>query len=249
VGLLLPAALGARGAERAWFALVAAVAGLGVVLSGSRGGWLATVAVLLAYGLAVAPRGRRAAYSCIVAAWAAVVAVLPPLGSRLFSRAEFSTRLDVWHAGLAEFVRSPVFGVGYGGFALHLAGLNIKTDFAGSVPPHTHNIWLQLGAETGVLGLGAFAALVIVAAHKTWATWKTDGDRWSLGLLLALLAVLVEGLVDDPMAVDSGYAALVFGCLLMASGQTLAPASVGAMPSSSTDRRQTVTDSVTTLLL
>jgi O-antigen ligase len=225
LGLFLPAALAARGAERAWLALVAIAAGLGVLLSGSRGGWVAMVAVLLAYAVVGAPRGRRPAYGIIVAGGAAVVALLPPISSRLFSHAEFTTRSDVWHAGLTEFLRFPIFGVGYGGFALHLAGPNVRTDIPGGVPPHAHNIWLQWGAETGVLGLAAFAALAIVAGHGAWRAWKTDsagetgGNLWPLGLLLALLAVMVQGLVDDPMAVDSGYAALVFGCLFMASAE------------------------------
>jgi O-antigen ligase len=217
VGLLLPAALAARGAERAWFAVVAAAAGLGVLLSGSRGGWVAMMAVFVAYGVAVAPRGRRAATGLIVAGLAAVAAMPPPVRSRLFSHAEFTTRPVVWHAAVVEFLRSPVVGVGYGGFALQLPELGI-----GGVPPHAHNIWLQWGAETGVLGLAAFAALAIVAVHGAWsARKKTDGNAWSLGLLLALLAVMVQGLVDDPMAVDSGYGALVFGCLLMASAEIL----------------------------
>jgi hypothetical protein len=38
---------------------------------------------------------------------------------------------------------------------------------------------------------------------------------------------MVQGLVDDPMAVDSGYAALVFGCLLMASAPSASKSPAG----------------------
>jgi tetratricopeptide (TPR) repeat protein len=109
-------------------------------------------------------------------------------------------RLGFYENALRIFAAHPLAGNGPGGFVSHEFSIH-------SVPPyhplpHAHNIYLGTAAESGLLGLIGFAALVIAVVRTCLLAWRTRPDRRGLmvGPIGGLLAFAVFGLLDSPMS-------------------------------------------------
>lgn len=172
------------------------------LLTFSRGGWLAAAAV--AAGLALSHRRRWLLLAGIGAAGVALLLV-PAITQRIaldlrFAGGEtFQGRLGIWAASLQMLLHRPVFGAGLSGFAQRM-GPGWAHMHQGIVI-YPHNIVLNFWSETGLLGLIAFAWIFAVAALVSWRGWRRGAPAWRpihLGVLLALVAVLVHGMVDVP---------------------------------------------------
>ncbi len=176
-----------------------------MILSFSRGGYLAMAAV--AVGLALSHRRRIWLLAGTVAA-GILLALIPPIfhrisvefqnvgGTTFFGRAG---RLELWSATLQMLRHYSVFGAGLSGFADRVAPYWNANHPERFIDPH--NIVLNFWVETGVLGVIAFAWLLVVAFRASWQGWKSGETDWRpifLGVLLALVAIVVHGLVDVP---------------------------------------------------
>jgi len=79
-------------------------------------------------------------------------------------------------------------------------GATFKNPFQ-ITPIFPHNIVLNFWSELGLLGLLAFGWIVVATALAAWRGWRRGAPEWrplQLGVMLALLAVVVHGLVDVP---------------------------------------------------
>jgi hypothetical protein len=152
----------------------AAAMGAAVVFTFSRGGAVALVVVAGAMLIRHPPRART-----VVAVALAAVAVLPLLPSeytgRLATLTQIGTvdsstdisiriRTSEFEAGVAMFSDSPLLGKGYGTYFENYpdysreVGIDLR-----SKGREAHNLYLELAAETGVLGLAIFAGLILFA--------------------------------------------------------------------------------------
>jgi len=163
---------------------------------------------------------------------ATVVAVAIAVGTPLIAERVLnieptitSTRFAVWQAAFDLFLSSPVSGIGYGGFEAHIPAT--LTALFGARVVETHNIYLQLLADTGLLGTAAF---LLLAAVSIWAGWKMHlqtlemNDRTLSGIYVgvaaAIVGTLIHGLVDDFFIVSSQFAALFWLLIVIAGIQT-----------------------------
>jgi O-antigen ligase len=178
-----------------WRLLAAGYLPLGLVavlLTGSRGGFLAALAALGGSGLLLAyahPR-RVLAGTLALPPLAAILWFIIPRGTieRLASISEqlqggdLNLRWNIWQAGWHAFVRAPIFGKGAGTFV----------SAAGLAPIDTaHNTALSIAVSGGLCAL--FLAAAIVAA-AVWSLAQTHGPlRWALAT--ALLVWLITSLV------------------------------------------------------
>ncbi|HKV31585.1 MAG TPA: O-antigen ligase family protein [Candidatus Dormibacteraeota bacterium] len=178
-----------------------AIAGSAVVLSFSRGGYLASVAV--AIGLALSHRRRWWLLGGLGVVVAAAIRV-PIIASRLgheFSATDPSNtlagRIHLWQATLSMMRGHLLFGTGLSGYAHFMSPWP-----AGLVQLiYPHNLILNFWVATGVLGVLAFVVLLIQGFRIAWRGWIRGDVDWrpfELGVLLALVAVVVHGLVDVP---------------------------------------------------
>jgi O-antigen ligase len=196
------ALFGRRGRVRIALAIFTAIAAIATVLTLSRGGWV-TLAVVAGV-LAVSHRQRWLWLAGLVAAGLSL-ALIPVI--RLRIAAEFgstgvgllSGRPELWANSLKMLEQTPVFGAGLSGF---------KHQMAVAVPGYQllvmypHNIVLNFWSETGLLGLISFGAIIVIAMTVSWRGSRFGAAEWRpihLGVLLALVAVLVHGLVDVPI--------------------------------------------------
>ena len=151
---------------------------IGVVLTGSRGGLVGLAMALLA-GLVFAGRARRARIVPVMVVAVAltvlyVVVLAPPdLRARISAPGDGSGRSDIWRVGAQMVKANPVLGVGAGNYEARApqyvlrAGLIRRSDLIVDRPLVPHNIYLQVLAELGVVGLLLF--LCIIASALTSA--------------------------------------------------------------------------------
>ncbi|HWO44680.1 MAG TPA: O-antigen ligase family protein [Methylomirabilota bacterium] len=176
-----------------------------MLLSFSRGGYLAMAAV--AVGLALSHRRRWLLLAGLVIA-GGLVSAIPPIfhrisiefqnvgGTTFFGRAG---RLELWSATLKMLSHYPIFGAGLSGFAERIGPYWNANHPERFIDPH--NIVLNFWVETGLLGVFVFAWLLVLVFRISWHGWKKSDSDWRpifLGVLLAMVAIVVHGLVDVP---------------------------------------------------
>ena len=188
-----------------------------LTLSGSRAAWLYAAAFLvLAAGLVLSrpsAQSRRILVFSILVVAGLVVAqwlmadVRPPgavaietLGARVHGQGLSSpVRFRFWTSAWKMFCESPVFGVGFKGFAWNnflLTGTTPVTISDDGIIDHAHNLFFQVAAEFGVAGLS-----ILVAGLAWWgmSLRRTQIDL-SLWWMLALLAVLgLHSMLEYPL--------------------------------------------------
>jgi O-antigen ligase len=178
-----------------------AFAGIALLLTQSRGGLLAFIAILMAQVCLSArdrkTRIKRVAIVLIVCLLAAAVAGF--FFQRLGEIDDFTTvsRLAIWGGAFTVFARSPVFGTGFGNLRALMGGLlNLPDGWTGDA----HNLYLELLAETGLIGLAVFSILIVLALRTALRQLRTTENRFNkmiaLAIFAAIFGVLVHGTVD-----------------------------------------------------
>jgi len=165
---------------------------LAVLLTASRGGFLAALVALAGSGLLLVyghPK-RVLAGAMALPPLAAVLWFTVPHGTfeRLATITEqlhhgdLNQRLNIWYAGWHAFVRAPFFGTGAGSFV----------SAAGLAPIDTaHNTALSIAVSGGLVAL--FIATAIVAS-AIWSITQTSGQLKG-ALATALLVWIVTSMV------------------------------------------------------
>ncbi len=190
---------------------MSAVTAAALAFSNTRGAWLgavAGVALLIGFG------GRRVVGQTLVAIAAlAVVGALivgPEGGAALIRRARTIpstsanvSRLYMFQAARAIAMDHPVFGTGMNTFPMVYLKYRLPGD-PNPVPlPYAHNIFLNMAAEGGLLGLAIFFALLVQTFRLGWK-WRacSSSDSESAlrtALLAALAGMLIHQLFDGTL--------------------------------------------------
>lgn len=143
-----------------------------VVASGSRGGFIGLMVMLLV--LAVFAARQRPAM--VFAGALVVLCALPVLPSSYWRRVSSITdpskddyqsseaRKRLFGEAFDAFVENPITGVGAGQFK------DYKPEKRVEAWHETHNIWLQVASELGIFGLGVFTFLMVRAFYGVWQT-------------------------------------------------------------------------------
>jgi O-antigen ligase len=172
-------------------------------LSLSRGGYFALAVIALI--LAIVNRYRWYLLPAVVVVGAAMSRV-PPIASRLAHEFDlhdpnntFVSRVDLWQATLRMLRDHPIFGGGMFGFAKTIQAYRGGVYEENLIYPH--NIVLNMWTETGLLGLASFVWLLVQTFRVSWTGWTSGPAAWraiQLGIVLAMVAIIVHGLVDVP---------------------------------------------------
>jgi tetratricopeptide (TPR) repeat protein/O-antigen ligase len=212
---------------RVLFAGAAALFGVVLVLTASRGGVAAAGMGLLAMGvLAVAGRVRGGALVAVAVGVAAFTLYMTWLGagelpSRLagFAREPFADlRWEIWRETLGIAGQAPILGVGVGTFRDAIAAHRPTGLPDERFVDYAHNDYLQLLSEAGALG-----ALVLGWAIVAWSMfvvvrWRERQDVFVRGLVLggigAVAAAAFHSTVDFGLHMP-GNAVLVIAVLAL----------------------------------
>lgn len=162
---------------RTWLTIAFIIIAVGFFATESRGGLIALAAGAI-LALIIAPRQRL---RIIVFGGAMGIASLILIGLQPGAIHRIvdvgggtSGRSDLWRIGAAVFRAHPLIGVGIGNFIVvepHYAlttGLLTRPEYINITPQIVHNTYLQLLAETGIIGLLAFLAVIIGSLWNAW---------------------------------------------------------------------------------
>jgi O-antigen ligase len=187
----------------------------GIYLTQSRGTLIATAVALVVWIVAVGPQVRKMAMWLIPVALAGLL--LPGIGDRLLTvtsalsgpdyaaDASVVERGNVYTVALKIFEENPIFGTGPASFATEI-GLYAPETSAGSTGDitATHNLYLEIGSETGVVGLVGWGVFIIgmltlgIRAVMRMAGAREDGPQGRP--TRALAAAGVAGIVGFSVA-------------------------------------------------
>lgn len=180
--ITLALALESRGARRLLLLAALGVYVAAVLATFSRGGLLGLTAVLLLAVLRWTRSWFRLPVLLLVVA--ALMFALPAAWQRaegygdLREDRSVHQRVDSLRAGLAMAGDRPLLGVGLGCSMLgweHWA----PADRIARKPLHTHNSFVQVLAETGLIGAAIFLSVLGAALAKSWRTarrWRSAGE-------------------------------------------------------------------------
>ena len=229
--LLLPFALGCYLLGRGkWKRLAKWTFGLGVIAlftTQGLGGLLGFLASLvLAIFFFARTAKRKAALLGVLCVAVCLMYLFLQVFSPVHTNRELASdayiRFALWASAWNLFTQSPVLGIGWGNFT-NVFGLGDPYFVADKVA--AHNLYLQLLAETGVVGFLAFFYLVVRTwkeAQRQWRRSENFIDRaLAFGVQGALLAVLVHGFVDFLFQDSPQYGTLFWAmlALLVVSGR------------------------------
>jgi O-antigen ligase len=227
-----------RGVARHIGIVYCALAPMGVLLTATRGGFVAAIVASAIIPLTL-PRSVKA-YSyaslvLVVAIVLAIVAVPPGNWDRILSipteiagGGTLSGRTDIWKAGLQFFPEHPVLGFGAGTFP-GLVGPHLRF----GRPIVSHNTAIGLLIEEGLIGLSLFTAVVGACA------WRIIRLRPPYRALFAvLMATWLVGAMDGNWEhVKTTW--LLFGLISAQSGLECAVARSLTMEETGSDGRFT----------
>jgi O-antigen ligase len=193
VPLLLGVAQGAaRRVRWALWVLVAALIGcLGRTLA--FGVWLSFGAALLWLAWR-RPDLRRPVLVALGAVAAASLGFMALRGEwYLATLSDMGTkdRVYMWQAALRMIQARPVLGHGVNTFMANYLDYWVGGE---RQPRYAHNCYLQIAAETGLIGLAAFSAMIASAARRIWTALRGARADTALlaGLATGLLAFLIH---------------------------------------------------------
>jgi probable O-glycosylation ligase (exosortase A-associated) len=202
-----------------------------IVISGSRGAFLALIAVFgywLVFYTELPKRARVAVAVFVLVAggsvasdeyWERMATLLNPTQDYNWSGRSDTGRLEVWKRAVGYMGQRPLLGVGIGRFGTaegrlsELArererrGMGLKWSSA-------HNSYLEVGAELGVTGLLVFLALFGLALRMLWLMARpppnaanVDGREVAMAqsLIGSLIAYLVAGMFLSQAYSDIPY--------------------------------------------
>lgn len=214
-------ALGAWRERARWRAGAATAIALVNTIALLRVGARGALAALLLGGFAIllsAPRSARAPRLVLWGVLAALAVSAAMAVAWRFERIGDPYRFDrvrIWKMAVDATREHPVLGIGPGMFERRAYRYNFPLDREmfrySKMSGSTHNTYLQMLAETGILGFIGWMSLIAALAGRVWKV-----RRAAPGPALALLACLVQGLVDTPFdapAVTLSLVALVIPLL------------------------------------
>jgi O-antigen ligase len=100
-------------------------------------------------------------------------------------------RLHMWQAALRMIQDRPILGQGVNTFMANYLDFWVGGE---RQPRYAHNCYLQIAAETGLIGLAAFAGMIVAASRRVWSALRVKAAAATLlaGLAAGLLAFLVH---------------------------------------------------------
>lgn len=236
---------------------------VGLVKTGSRGGFLAFIAVLAFMLFRFSALSRRARFGAVVALtaglllvgnqqyWAMMGTLLNPSEDYNFAGQSETGRVEIWKRGLGYMMAYPLTGVGAANFGVAEGRLSERAKErlsrgAGTKESAPHNSFVMAGAEMGIPGLTCFVALIVLAftALRSVTTARRRGHAKtsaSIAVSQALTGTMLAYVIAGGLFLSQTYNSLlftVFGLIVALRSLDAPEPSLPPSPGRSTRRAQ-----------
>jgi O-antigen ligase len=229
IAALLPLQIYAlRHARRLVAVILIGISSVALLLTQTRGAWLALLLVtglwlLWRFITARQSQVRRARWMWLIIADSAgiigaALMIVTPLGGWLLGLG--GDREQIWRNSLDLIGDYPLTGFGLGDFEMTYSTYALLVHVGHTM--HAHNLWLDVWLNLGLVGFLALAGLVI---NAVWV--KPSPSPWRMAALMTLGVLLLHTLVDDSIFGYGGAAIPIIFIplgLLARSGVEPAPA-------------------------
>jgi putative inorganic carbon (hco3(-)) transporter len=182
---------------------VIALGGVALILTFSRGGWMALATSLILFGFFLSRRRGLPLRGPIAILVILTLLYLPfhnVISARLFGddRGSAESRIPLMHLAFRIFADNPVLGVGANNFSVAM-GPYLTSEFRHGFLYAVHDKYLLVLCETGIGGLAAFLAFLFAALRRAWQVWNFR-DRFlsplALGFMVGIAGHMVHMNVD-----------------------------------------------------
>lgn len=193
--------------------------GINFIFHYSRAVW---ISFLLAFPLITALFTKFKKQAAIfVLIFLMIFFVMPYFKARLFSHLtlepeKWGDRVQLWKSSLEIFAKYPVVGAGPGMYEKIIYKLASAKNFNEGTMfhhHHAHNMYLEILAEMGMLGLSTFLLAFIVLFRNFIRRLKVSSDVYLLAFTISILAVLINELTSSTILVGF-YSASLFWLLV-----------------------------------
>ena len=218
----------------------------GILLTGSRGGYLSALFGLFVFGLlsvlalrATGPAtlrkfgggGLLLLAAAMTASWF-FIQESAPLKMRVSKLMVDEGRLDLWQAAIAQWKLQPIIGTGSGTYLFY--GREFRSERMVMDPVDVHNDYLHLLAEYGLLGGTAFLFFLGAHLRQGWRNFHVSGpqrfeagasplsDRLALNIaaLAALASYAAHSIVDFNLHIPANALLLALVFAIVATDET-----------------------------
>ncbi len=230
-----------------WWMVVASVGGLlaalGLVISGSRGAWVAAGIALVLMLVISAWRFAAVRRRCIVSVFLVVIlfaASWPLTGSMIQTGVDRASqelqlmqdqdrydtsaglRVLLWKWASRAFVSHPLTGMGIGSFE-HFIKTQPEYREAAEIEPqtarymlrdHAHSAYMQLLATTGIIGLVLFVVMLLLILYQAWR--DLPNHVFAIGSFFATIGWCISAQFDTLI-----YIGGMMGLLMLLTAATM----------------------------
>lgn len=176
---------------------------LSMLMTLSRGAWVALALAAVVY---VFFKEKKLIPVFVLLGFAAVPFLPQSILLRLRTLmnpadSSYSTRIEIWKT-VAPIIKDYwLTGLGLGNETLLRVSKNYYSFVVkGSIPSHSHNLYLQIWVETGIFGITSFLAFILTTVKKSIKSIVSPGDDGIKNVLVAGLAslagILANGMIE-----------------------------------------------------
>jgi len=180
-----------------------------LAMTGTRGATLASIptAVLVVWSLRKLSAGKRVmAVAALVAAIVTVVQIAPVGGlDRIGTAATLtegnegalSGRWGIWVESSQVFMERPVQGVGTDGHRAAIAHLRTQESAYKKAEKEAHNTYISILVETGLVGFGLFACVLVCLYKRVRSRSGWDLHYWTAQVAVVAIGAMSLSLEDS----------------------------------------------------
>jgi len=182
--------------QKTFLFLVFLLAVANIILTFSRGAWIALLIACLFLIIFSKKKENRIFFLLFLGIFTCVVFSIPMVRERLLTIVRSGADADrfrIWKAAFMMFKESPLLGKGLGSF------MHYSNKYMNILPQYAHNCYLQILAETGLIGFVSFIWFLGAIVFKGFRELRERFDSSFFGLFFGLLVFLTHAFFDTQL--------------------------------------------------
>jgi len=172
----------------------------------SRGAYLAALGVVAFFGV-MKKRSLLVGIAALLIAWQTILptSVVDRISMTETPEGEIESsaagRLLLWEHAIDLFKENPVFGLGFGGYAMSSGGVTLATGEGLRQGFDAHNFYMRTLSEQGIIGVTVLLLLLLCAFRSGWRLYRSGAPHFNtalgFGFMGTVLAVAVTNMFGD----------------------------------------------------